>query len=112
MIILHRGIQLDTSIEQDIRTKSKHGFDVLCLFKKGSYKEDPRNGMQVIHLWHNINQVHSRYLDSLDKTDKIAFESDILGGGGWRYIDAIDVVMITPAKTRHKDYCEVLFLEK
>lgn len=110
MIIIHKGELIDTTIEQNITTKSNYGFDVMCLFKKGSYKEDPADGKQAIHMWHNINQVHSLYED-WESRSKIAFESDILLGGGWRYIDQIEVVTITPAKKLHTNYCQAIFLE-
>lgn len=116
MLVLLHGIPVDSSIEQNIETKKKFGFNVFMLFKKGSYQD--AYGKQVAHIWHNITQVHINYVpeDEIDNKDifgkqKVACESDILRGGGWRLAEAIEVIIIGFDIKIHTEYCTASFNE-
>lgn len=110
MILIVNGMNLSVDVERNIVTSRKFGFDAICIFKKGSYKEG-KDGKQVIHHWHNLTQIHLGYEHMPNKRDRIAFESDIHCAGGWRLIDEIDTVIIHNSVKMFNTNCEVKYLK-
>lgn len=95
------GKQLDSSIEHEVfadDTLHPFGFNARIVFKDDSVYEGE------VHTYHNLTEVH-HMCDMFDnRSDSIAFESDIHYTGGTRRINEIVSVKVTIAKHLYKSY--------
>lgn len=76
---------------------SEYGFNAKVLFtKEGRYEG-------ATHTYYNLTEIHNLF-GNFEPRPEIAFESDIHGTGGTRYLQDIISVRITPATKKHRNF--------
>lgn len=89
-VINQHGNVIDGTIEQNIKTKSKYGFNVFVIYPDGIYGDGKK---EVCVIYRNITQVHINFEDG-----RVAFESDILMSGNWKSTKDISHIIISKAE--------------
>lgn len=76
---------------------SEYGFNAKVRFtKEGRYEG-------AVHTYYNLTEIHNLF-GNFEPRPEIAFESDIHGTGGTRYLQDIISVRVTPATKKHRHF--------
>lgn len=100
--LIYLGKELDVTVEKEIFSGSKFGFNAIVTYKKDSWMSKAEK-KELVETYHNLTEIH--HLFSSHFEDKqIAFESDIHSTGCTRKISEIEIVDIHIATKKEKNY--------